>query len=285
MHEWSELNSIFLVIWLYLSLIQYPHTWYNVPKHKRNRSFTLRSRPVGDTAGGMGSYTFFIPEGYYNSVHVLLYEIVQEGKKAMLSMGNKMRLRYNQITRKIEFSSDHSCTLIVSPHIRKMLGMEESSFQPGQMKSTQVADMDPVDSLYVYCDVLEPRVVGDKQVPLLRIVPAEGDHGQLMTWIYENVHYVRLQWKSFQTNEINIRDCTGNIVPFEQGTWNVTLHFRQRKRLSTLWTWKAEACLCILERLIREVMALVTSWRTFSAMQLPFSNMRVGRRWEQGSLW
>ena len=114
--------------------------------------------------------------------------------------------------------------------------------------------MDPVDSLYVYCDVVEPRMVGDSQVPLLRIVPAEGDHGQLVTRIYENVHYVRLQRKSFQTIEINIRDRTGNIVPFEQGTLNVTLHFCQRKRLPTLWTWKAEACPCILERPIREGM-------------------------------
>ena len=129
-----------------------------------------------------------------------------------------------------------------------------SSFASNQLKADSVVDMDPVDSLYVYCDVVEPRVVGDSQVPLLRIVPAEGDHGQLVTRIYENVHYVRLQRKSFQTIEINIRDRTGNIVPFEQGTLNVTLHFRQRKRLSTLWTWKAEACPCILGRPIKEGM-------------------------------
>ena len=171
------------------------------------------------------------------------------------------------------------------PHIRKMIGMDESSFQAGQMKSTQVVDMDPVDSLYIYCNVVEPRVVGDKQVPLLRIVPAEGDHGQLMTQIYENVHYVRLQRKSFQTIEIDIRDRTGNILPFEQGTLNVTLHFRQRKRLSTLWTWKAEACPCILEHAIREAMVLDVSWKTFSVRQLPFWNMWDGRHWEQESLW
>ena len=127
------------------------------------------------------------------------------------------------------------CRLTLPPHLRKMLGMTMfSSFANNQIKADSVVDMDPVDSLYVYCDVVEPRVVGDSQVPLLRIVPAEGDHGQLVTRIYENVHYVRLQRKSFQTIEINIRDRTGNIVPFEQGTLNVTVHFRQRKRLSTL---------------------------------------------------
>ena len=194
--------------------IQYPHNWYNVPKHRRNRSFTLRSRPAGETTGLLGSYTFFIPEGYYNTVHVLLYGIVQEGNKAMLSTGNKMRLRYNSITRKIELSSDHPCTLIVPPHIRKMIGIDECSFQASQMKSTQVVDMDLIDSLNIYCDVVEARVVGDKEVPLFRIVPAQGDQGQLMTWIDENVHYVLLQWRSFQTIETNIRDRTGNIMSF-----------------------------------------------------------------------
>ena len=106
--------------------------------------------------------------------------------------------------------------------------MEEEYFAAGQMKTTQVVDMDPVDSLFVYCDVAEPRVVGDIQVPLLRIVPAEGDHGQLVTQIYENV---QVQQKSFQMIEINIRDSAEHIVP---GTLNVTLHFSQHKRLSTL---------------------------------------------------
>ena len=95
-----------------------------------------------------------------------------------------------------------------------------SSFAINQLKTDSVVDMDPVD---VYCDVVEPCVVGDSQVPLLRIMLVEGDHGQLVTWIYENVH---------------IRDRTENVKPFEQGTLNVTLHFtlhfRQCKHLSTL---------------------------------------------------
>ena len=193
--------------------------------------------------------------------------------------------RGDKVSRKVSIERS-PCRLTLPPHIRKMLGMTMvSSFANNQSKAESVVNMDPVDSLYVYCDVVEPRVEGDKQVILFRIVPAEGDHGQLMTQIYKNVHYVRLQRKSFQTIEIDIRDRPGNIVPFEQGTLNVTLHFCQRKRLSTLWTWKAEACLCILEHPIREAMVSAVSWKTFSVRQLPFSNMQDGRHWKQGSLW
>ena len=135
-----------------------------------------------------------------------------------------------------------------------------SSFAISQLKADSVVDKDPVDFLYVYCDVLEPRVLGDSQVPLLRIVPAKGNNDQLVTRVYENVHYVQFQRKSFQTIEINIRDRAGN-VPFEQGTLNVTFHFRQRKCLSTLWAWKAEARPCIVGHPIRGDMDSEAQWK------------------------
>ena len=37
------------------------------------------------------------------------------------------------------------------------------------------------ESLYVYTDVMESRVVGDNFVPLLRIAAIQGDHGQTMS--------------------------------------------------------------------------------------------------------
>lgn len=214
--------------------IHYPHNWYNVPTEKRKRSFMISSKSINDPDGPEGRYMFDISEGYYPNISHLLFDIARRANEAMIHTGNKIRLKHDTVRRKVVMESDQPCTLIVPAHIRRMLGMELVSFDANYSKATEVVDLDPVDSLYVYCDVVEPRVVGDTQVPLLRIVPAEGKHGELVTRIYENVHYVRLQQKSFQTIEINIRDRTGNKVPFEQGTLNVTLHFRQRKRISTL---------------------------------------------------
>ena len=265
--------------------IQYPHNWYNVPEEESCRTCRVRCRSGNSEDGPTAGYDFLVPSGYYHRVQTLLNQIEEKANHVLKSTNNTINLNYDKISRKVSMEIS-PCRLTLPPHLRKMLGMTMfSSFANNQIKADSVVDMDPVDSLYVYCDVVEPRVVGDSQVPLLRIVPAEGDHGQLVTRIYENVHYVRLQRKSFQTIEINIRDRTGNIVPFEQGTLNVTLHFRQRKHLSTLWTWKAEACPCILEHPIREAMVLVVSWKTFSVRQLPFWNMQDGRHWEQGSLW
>jgi hypothetical protein len=44
-------------------------------------------------------------------------------------------------------------------------------------------------SLYVYCPLVEPRMVGDAQVPLLRIVPAERRDGEMITRVFNPKQY------------------------------------------------------------------------------------------------
>ena len=114
-------------------------------------------------------------------------------------------------------------------HIQGLMGMSDQILTPGVHRGR--APMNPIHSLQVYCDLVEPRVVGDVLVPLLRIVPVKGSHGDTVSKSYENVHYVPLSRKTFQTVEIDIRDHAGDIVPFERGTLNVTLHFRRRRLL------------------------------------------------------
>jgi hypothetical protein len=213
--------------------IQYPHNWYNVPSNVEGRTFTIRSSTANNPQGPLGEFDFVISAGYYSSIAKLLEMIQREANEALNVTGLQMRLDYNAITRKI-FVQPSRWILMVPDPIQKLLGMTTDVLDSSNITAMEVIDLHPIDSLYVYCDVIEPRIVGDSQVPLMRIVPVEGSHAELVTRIYENVHYVRLQQKRFQTVEINIRDRTGNKVPFERGTLNVTLHFRQRKRISTL---------------------------------------------------
>ena len=78
------------------------------------------------------------------------------------------------------------------------------------------------ESLYVYTNVVESRVVGDSLVPLLRIVPIQGEHGHTISRHFEHVQYLPLLRKEFGTIEIDVRDDTGQAVPFERGKVTVT---------------------------------------------------------------
>jgi hypothetical protein len=85
------------------------------------------------------------------------------------------------------------------------------------------------DTHTLYCPLVESRMVGDAQVPLLRIVPVEGRDGEMITRVFDPIQYCPLLQNRFQTVEIDLRDDTGSIVPFERGRVVVTLHCRKRK--------------------------------------------------------
>ena len=94
-------------------------------------------------------------------------------------------------------------------------------------KANTVVNMNQgFDTIYVYTDVVESRIVGDS---LLRCLPVHGGHGATVSDRFINVHYVPLLRKEFGTIEVDIRDDTGRRVPFEYGRVTVTLHFRRRR--------------------------------------------------------
>ena len=85
------------------------------------------------------------------------------------------------------------------------------------------------DTLYLYTDIVESRIVGDTLAPLLRALPISGRHGDRVSDRFTNVHYVPLLCSNFNSIEVDIRNDMGRRVPFEYGRVTVTLHFRRRK--------------------------------------------------------
>lgn len=89
----------------------------------------------------------------------------------------------------------------------------------------------PACQMFVYCDLVEPRIVGDVYAPLLRVIQACGKpnsiRGESEMKTLSPPHYFPLMLTNFRTIEINIRDHTGKAVPFETGTLTVTLHFKR----------------------------------------------------------
>ena len=85
-------------------------------------------------------------------------------------------------------------------------------------------------SIFIYCDIVEPQIVGDKMIPLLGIAPSESS-GKIYEKIYtgENIRYIPVQTKSFQNIKIHLRSSTYEPMPFEHGRASVTLHLRPLK--------------------------------------------------------
>ena len=81
---------------------------------------------------------------------------------------------------------------------------------------------------YIYCDIVEPQIVGDVYAPLLRIVTVKGQDGEMVHELYDRPHYIPLIRKKFQSIEIVIRTHLGRLVSFDRGRLIVKLHFREK---------------------------------------------------------
>jgi hypothetical protein len=80
-----------------------------------------------------------------------------------------------------------------------MLGFRQAIFPAGEYVSDWVVDVKKgLNYLYVYCPLVESRMVGDAQVPLLRIVTVEGRDGEMITRVFDPIQYCPLLQNDFR---------------------------------------------------------------------------------------
>ena len=89
-----------------------------------------------------------------------------------------------------------------------------------------------IHSLYVYCSVIKPVLVGNVEAPLIRRVeiPSVKKFGEDCEINYSQPQYYPLVYHEFDNIEIDIKDDTDNTIEFAFGRTAVTLHFRKKRR-------------------------------------------------------
>lgn len=194
----------------------YPHTWYNVRSDNNHNVF-------GFDLGDGEIVARKIPPGCYETIPDLIKAMYVPSHK------NKIEFKYNSVTKRAKFKLEENCKVILYQGIAELLGFEPGEYK-GHHESPFIAD--PTASfpvIYVYCDLVEPQIVGDVQAPLLKIVKVEGKDGEVVNAIYVRPRYVPVIRRHFQTIEIVLRLHSGELVPFERGRVIAVLHFRMRQ--------------------------------------------------------
>ena len=105
-----------------------------------------------------------------------------------------------------------------STEVKKIVKTETGSYEANLHRETNI---------HVYCDIIQPQIVGDKTIPLLGIIPGEKTTGTYETfYAVENIHYIPIQTKSFQNIKVLLRSSTNESIPFEYGRATITLHLK-----------------------------------------------------------
>lgn len=180
-----------------------------------------------------------VQPGYYeNARHLVraLNELVFISKEIKRYYQN---LRGRELIELVHFSySEHDelveiiiheqYSIIFNETLARKLGFDNTS-HCGHAYADNTMEIDlNIRSLYVYCDLLEPVIVGDTKTPLLRIVNMkETRNGANLHVTLNPITYLPVLQKHFDTVEINIMDDTGKPVPFNDGKSFIVLDFRR----------------------------------------------------------
>jgi hypothetical protein len=177
-----------------------------------------------------------LPPGYYDDVNTLISNL--NAKTAIDWEGRpEAPYKFTYENDRVYVTLQMESTIHLSECLRTILGFRENWLRHTGLGTKKIkAELPPdlsrgVACLYVYTDVVEPRLVGDSTARLLRVIPVKGKQGDMTSLDMRTVHYVDMSNGDFDNIEILICDDNGQVVPFVAGRVVVTLHLRAKNRL------------------------------------------------------
>ena len=232
-----------------LSEILYPNTWYNIDT---NQFYIFYQR-------GALEFVAVLPAGYYQQPQYIVRQILQEMRrefqnrnKTLVSEGVLTQpidflfdLTYNPQTQLTTMSIQHKkgapttdrngtaqpdVVVTLLNELASILGFRKVWYrESGEYTSASVANVDTVNAIYVYCDVIEHRTVGHTLAPLLAVLPVTGKPGAYVSKRYDKIQYHPVLKKNLSDIHISLRDDQGKRIRFRKGKVIVTLHLRPKK--------------------------------------------------------
>ena len=116
--------------------------------------------------------------GYYQSMQ----ELIKAANKALSrNVSDNIKLTYNAFTGKVTVQIKNGFQFAVMKPLSIILGFGgKDVILKKTTESPYVADLTTVSTIYVYCDIVEPQIVGDTSAQLLKSIPAEGKFGDII---------------------------------------------------------------------------------------------------------
>jgi hypothetical protein len=139
---------------------------------------------------------------------------------------------FNRFSLKCVISLPPGVLMQLPENLGLQLGFDGGNFLINKTKGTYVVDLNfRAQTIYIYSDIVKHNIVGDKRVPLLRVVNVNPLLGDTQTVSFQPLIYQPVSKTSFRQIAVYLRDNTGQPIPFERGEVNVVLAFRPLSNL------------------------------------------------------
>ena len=162
-----------------LSSISFPKSYYNIYDYNNKLIINHENNSLDET----------LEKGYYSNAEKLCKEITKHYANTW----------YNDRNYTFQFTLIPHSKIEFSGNLAGILGFKKSEFITYEDTKTFYGDY-PVDVnfsryyVFVYCDVIENTIIGDKNAPLLQALPVGFDekHSSTTSYYFNKPHYVKL---------------------------------------------------------------------------------------------
>jgi hypothetical protein len=100
----------------------------------------------------------------------------------------------------------------------------------GDIKGVTPGNLNPVERMFIYTNIIEPVDVNEKAMRLLRMVNTRGEPFKTTHEEFTKPSYLPVEKGKFSVIEVYVSDASGKPVPFQIGTLMLMLHFRRRRK-------------------------------------------------------
>lgn len=174
-----------------------------------------------------------IPNKNYSTVQVLCDELNTKFKRPDGTAA--ATFRHNLVTNRVVINAgteDGDGEVVLSEKLSDSLGFDAKHY--GNFMEKHIGEFPPdinggMYHLFVYCDFVQPQVVGNTQVPLLRIVNITGKEGEAVTQTFRP-YYLPVSKLEFDTIEVLLCNEFGEEIEFDRGNSVITVHFRPKEK-------------------------------------------------------
>jgi hypothetical protein len=200
--------------------IFYPNTWYTLRNINADTHFYYFEGTGWPSVATM-------KYGHYETMQDFVKNM-NASLESEIGNSTTIYLTYSTLTGKVTVYLKPKCKILLFGKMSLILGFGGKEVKIDKTgESPYVTDLATFTSIYTYCNIIQPQIVGDTSAQLLRSIPVEGKYGEIVTKTFTNIQYVPVQTKSFGDVKVLLRNDTGDPVPFERGKVIATLHFRQ----------------------------------------------------------
>ena len=218
-----------------LSEIIFPNSYNNV--HSKSLGFKLLFKPVFKSTddGFIEEETefFYLEPGLYPTLSSLassLNNLLRQNRSKTRDT-TPIKFYFDITSKRFNLTiNTKGIKITITDKLAELIGFSQTEFENPQKASSVSANIHiHTFIVYVYCDLVEHRLVGDVMAPLLRTVPIIDKLTDVTHLIYEKPHYIPLAKRHFNIVEILLATDSGKELHFKSGKCIVTLHIRPKR--------------------------------------------------------